>query len=164
MADIAYILKVGGPPTAMLVASASGAINDFSVPLLGVPLTVITMSAAGAMCAFAWPKAEASRAKLFAVTIASTFVGAACVSVIPQLFGRDWPRELQGPLAFLFGLLAPWVVPAVRTAVPSFVKGLGNMIIRMVGGKVAAVQDDNEFPTYVPNSPKPKTPNEDQGD
>lgn len=118
-----------------VVTATSPGLNDLTVPLLGVPLTALTMACAGAICAFAWPKTETNRLRLFGVTLASTFIGAACVSVIPHLFGQDWPKETQAPLAFLFGLIAPWVVPAMRGAIPAFVQGLSAMIIRMVGGK-----------------------------
>lgn len=136
---------------ALSAAAASNAmpgLNDLSVPLLGVPLTVITMSAAGAACAFAWPQGESSRAKLFGVFAASTFVGASCVSVIPHLFGLAWPRELQGALALLFGMLAPWAVPAARSALPLFFRGVANTIVR----SVQPAQQQYEPEEYIPRN------------
>lgn len=149
----AIIAKYLFASTVLVASSAVPGINQVSVPFLGVPLTAITMAAAGSACAFAWPQGETSRAKLFGVAIASTFVGAACVSIIPQLFGREWPRELQPPLAFVFGLMAPWVVPAFKGAIPAFFKGLSAMLVRMVAGKV---ESDN----YTPQQYKPRKPDE----
>jgi len=126
-----------------LVASmASASINNITVPFLGVPLTAFTMAAIGSACAFAWSQATASRGQLFFVHIASTIVGATSVRVIPHLFHLDWPLELQPPLAFLFGLMAPWVVPAFRKAVPSFFKGTSDMLVKMVGQKVDRTGND----------------------
>lgn len=139
--DIASMAKSAIFSAAVVAVSGVQRINELSIPLLGVPLTAVTMAAAGAICAFAWPRAETSRPRLFAIALASTLVGAACVTVIPTWLHTEWPKELQAPLAFLFGLLSPWVVPAVRTAIPSFVKGLGNLIYKTVSGKVEAISD-----------------------
>lgn len=166
MADMLGILKVTAVSLTMVAATVGGGFNGISVPLIGVPLTAVTMAAAGAMCAFAWPRAETSRSRLFGVTLASTFVGASCVGVIPHLFGAAWPKELQAPLAFLFGLLAPWVVPAFRGAIPALFKGLSEMIIRMVGGKLPlanrpeAEPDEYEPEVYTPKKPTKQAPNE----
>lgn len=118
------------------VGTALAGLNDISVPLVGVSLTSLTMAAVGSACAFAWAPTETSRGKLFFVAAASTIVGATAVRVIPHLFHQEWPTELQPPLAFLFGLLAPWVVPAFKNAIPAFFKGLSNLLIRMVGGRL----------------------------
>lgn len=129
-------------------------INDISVPLLGVPLTAIGMSALGVACAFAWSKRPVSRSELFFVSFASTLVGAVMVSVIPYLVGLwngnadyAWPKELQPPLALLFGLLTPWIVPAFKRAIPAFFTGLADTIVRAAGRKV---ERDSEPPVYIP--------------
>ncbi len=141
--DLAVLAKVGTLSLTVVAASVFGGINSITVPLIGVPLTAVTMAAAGAMCAFAWPRAESNRSRLFGVTLASTFVAAASVSVIPHAFHMEWPSNLQAPLAFIFGLLAPWVVPAVRVLIPSFFQGLANLLLRMVGAKVGGPQDES---------------------
>ena len=154
---------------AIASASTFPGFNSVSVPFIGVPLTALTMAAAGAVCSFAWSTGTNSRARLFVVATASTFVGAACVSVIPHLFGKTWPAELHGPLAFVFGLLAQWVVPATRGAIPTFFKGLAVMLVRMVGGKIDSAggdrynnyggegYDGEESDGYEPKVYKPRT-------
>lgn len=120
----------------LITASATPGINEISVPLVGVPLTAITMAAAGAACSFAWPQPrKITRGRLFFIAIVSTMAGASAVSVIPEMLGKEWPRELQPPLAFFFGLIAPWALPAIKTVIPSFFRGVGSVLVRMVTGK-----------------------------
>lgn len=119
-------------------------INDISIPLVGVPLTAITMSAAGAACSFAWPQNQRkiTRGRLFFIAIVSTVAGASAVSVIPEMVGHPWPKELQPPLAFFFGLIAPWALPAIKTVIPTFFRGLGAVLVRMVTGKTPPSEND----------------------
>lgn len=148
---IVAVAKVG----LVFVAAATVApsFNSLSVPLIGVPLSALAMAGVGAAFSFAWSPGHSSRGKLFFVAAASTVVGAACVSVIPHLLHLDWPVELQPPLAFLFGLLAPWVVPAMRGAIPALFKGLANLIVRMVGQKIDSTGDtDYEPREYTPHN------------
>lgn len=122
--------------TSTAMAAAAISINDISVPVIGTSLTAITMSALGVSCSYAWPTGETKRGRFFLVVIASTIAVAAGVTVIPQwLLGEQWPRDIQPPLAFFFGMLAPWVIPAMRTVIPSLFKGLATMIVRLYLGK-----------------------------
>jgi hypothetical protein len=137
------LAKLGFTSLTMMLTAASVSINDISVPVVGTSLTAITMSALGVSCSYAWPTGETKRGRFFLVVIACTFIGATAVTVIPQwLTGHQWPRELQPPLAFLFGLLAPWVVPALRTVIPALFKGVAAMIVRIYVGKI----DDRNYP------------------
>lgn len=136
---LSKLMLIGGSVGTVTAVTVTHGFNDISVPLLGVPITAITMAGAGAAFAFAWTQAESTRAKMFGVWCASTFVGAACVSVLPHLFHEDWPKELQPPLALLFGMLAPWAVPAARAALPALFTGLANTIVRTASAKADAV-------------------------
>ncbi len=136
---IAKELFVG---TAVVASAAMPTINDVTVPLLGVPVAAFMMALLGASFSFAWSSVETSRGKLIFVVLASAFVGATAVGVIPHLVGLyynnpnyNWPRELQPPLAFLFGLVSPWIVPAFKSAAPTFLNGLGNLILRLFGAR-----------------------------
>jgi len=109
--------------------------NGVTVPLTGVPLTAVIMAGAGAVCAFAWPREATTRVMLFSTVAASTLVGSTAASIVPQLFGMEWPEPLQAPLAFMLGLITPWVIPPLQNAIPSIVAGLKSALIRLAGGK-----------------------------
>jgi hypothetical protein len=128
-----------------VISVATPGINDISIPLVGVPLTAITMSAAGAACSFAWPHShKTTRGKLFLIALASTIAGASAASVFPEIFGRHWPKELQAPLAFFFGMLAPWVIPAIRSILPTFFRALAAVLVRMFAGKIEPPRGDDD--------------------
>ena len=110
--------------------------NGMSVPLFGVPVSALVMAGAGAICAFAWPRDQTTRVNMYLTIIASAFTGAVCVSVIPALLHESWPEPLQPPLAFIFGLIIPWVMPAIRDGLPSLMSGLKSALIRLAGGKI----------------------------
>lgn len=120
-------------------------INQISVPLLGAPLTAVTMAAAGVACSFAWPQSkESTRGRLFFIALASTIAGASAVSVVPQWLGMAWPRELQPPLAFFFGMVAPRVIPATFPLIPTFFKALSNTLVRMMASKVGGTKNGDD--------------------
>lgn len=119
----------------MVGAGSTYDFNGVTLPLIGVPLTAVVMAGAGAVCAFAWPREATTRATLFSTVAASTLIGSACASIAPQLLDMQWPATLQAPLAFMLGLITPWVIPPLQSAIPSIVSGLRSAIVRMMGGK-----------------------------
>jgi hypothetical protein len=123
-----------GSVTAAVIAPP---VNFVSQAFGGIPLTALFMACAGALCSIAWAQGEISRGRLIATTTASTFVAAACVSVIPEALGREWPHSTQSPLALLFGLGIPWVVPALKGAIPTFFRALSEMIVRIMQDKIS---------------------------
>lgn len=114
-------MKVIG--TGGAVAAGYGVVNDISIPLLGVPLTVIGMAAAGAYLSFAYGKPERNRKKLYGLAVANTFLACVCVAVLPQAFGWEWtvPR-LEAPLAGLFAFGARWFIPAFVESIPAWIQ------------------------------------------
>ena len=155
--DSIIAVKALSSAAMLAVASSVPGINAWSVPLFGVPLTAITMAGFGAMCSFAWQHGETTRGRLFVIAAASTFVGACSVSVIPELiFGVVVPQNMQPPLAFLCGLVAPWIVPAAKGAIPAFFKGLSAMFIRMMAAKVGSNSEDSYEGDYQPRIYKPR--------
>ena len=119
--DIGVILKT---TSAASVATAVGAgINGWSIPLFGVPLTVVAMAAAGATISFAYGEPVRSRRKLFTLAAANTFVAAIAVAVIPQALGWEWvDARLQPPLAGLVAIGARWFVPQFINLVPEMLR------------------------------------------
>lgn len=121
MLDIGVILKT---TSAASVATAVGAgINGWSIPLFGVPLTVVAMAAAGATISFAYGEPVKSRKKLFTLALANTFIATIAVAVIPKAFGWDWAdARLEPPLAGLVAVGARWFVPQFISLVPEVLK------------------------------------------
>lgn len=115
------ILKVAGL-TSVAVAATTG-INGWSIPLFGVPLTVLAMAAGGATISFAYGEPVKSRKRLFTLAVANTFIAAISVAVVPEAFGWEWVNEkLEPPLAGLVAVGARWFVPQFISLVPEVLK------------------------------------------
>ena len=117
------ILKVASL-TSVAVAATPG-INGWSIPMFGVPLTVLAMAAAGATISFAYGEPVKSRRKLFTLAIANTFIAAISVAVVPEAFGWNWVSEkLEPPLAGLVAIASRWIVPNFIDLVPEVLRKL----------------------------------------
>jgi len=97
--------------------------NSVSMPLFGVPLTVLGMAAGGAFASFAYGQPEKSRLKLFGMAIANTFLGALSVALLPVWLDWTWVTPmLQPPLAGFLAFIARWVIPLVIELAPQWVR------------------------------------------
>ena len=111
------IVGMGG-----LAAASAGVLNNVSVPLLGVPLTVIGMAAAGAYLSFAYGKPEKNRKKLYGLAVANTFLACVAVAVLPKALGWEWTvPKIEAPLAGLFAFGARWFIPAFVESIPEWI-------------------------------------------
>lgn len=117
------LLKVASL-TSVAIAATTG-INGWSIPMFGVPLTVLAMAAAGATISFAYGEPVKSRKKLFTLAIANTFIAAISVAVVPEAFGWSWVSDkLEPPLAGLVAIASRWVVPNFIDLVPEVLRKL----------------------------------------
>ena len=111
--------------TGLAALASAGVINDWSVPLFGVPLTVIGMAAAGAYLSYAYGKPESSRKKLYTMAIANTFLATVCVAVLPQWLGWEWTNsKIEAPLAGLFAFGARFAVQPFIDTIPEIIRKL----------------------------------------
>lgn len=111
--------------TGLATIAGAGLINDWSVPLFGVPLTVIGMAAAGAYLSYAYGKPEPKRKKLYTMAIANTFLAAVCVAVLPSWLGWEWTNSrIEAPLAGLFAFGARFAVQPFIDTIPEIIRKL----------------------------------------
>jgi hypothetical protein len=97
--------------------------NDVTVPLLGVPLTVLGTAAGGAFASFAYGSHETSRVRLFVTAIVNTFLAALSVAVFPVWLNWEWLTPvLKPPVAGLLAFIARWVVPLVVEMAPQWIR------------------------------------------
>lgn len=97
--------------------------NDLSTPLMGVPLTVLATAAGGAFASFAYGGTEKSRARLFFLALANTYLGAVGVAVIPSFLGWQWVTPvMQPPLAGLLAFFARWSIPLFIEQAPQWIR------------------------------------------
>lgn len=90
------------------------AANMWSIPLFGVPLTVVGMSVLGASLGAAYGPPIKDRGKLFTAIASHAFLSSVLVAVIPPALGWEWVHEgLQGPMAGAASFIAPFTIPAV---------------------------------------------------
>lgn len=98
-------------------------INDLSVPFLGVPLNVVTVAAFGSIVSFAWGQPIKERKKLYMYALASTFLAATFVAVVPYMMGWEWVKpELQPPFAGLMAAGMRFMVPPFVDAIPEVIR------------------------------------------
>lgn len=100
--------------TAFAWAALAVGLNLWSVPLFGVPLTVVGMALLGAVLGGAYGKPLEKRRDL-PVTIAShAFLAAVCVAVLPKLMGLEWVTPaVEAPLAGLAAFAAKFALPII---------------------------------------------------
>lgn len=105
------------------VAATYGWLNAVSVPLFGVPLTVIAMAVAGTYLSASQGKPEKKNARFYTRHVGYLFMSVVSVSIIPNLLGWNWatPR-LEGPIAGALAFSARYWVPSVIELIPEIIK------------------------------------------
>lgn len=133
------------PLTGVGLGVTSALLNDWSLALFNVPVTVLGMAAAGSILSFAYDVdggVKMSRKRLYFLAIANAIIAAATVSLIPKWMGWDWMNHgLEGSLALLLAATA-------RFAIPAFIKLIPEIISRILKlGKYrtnASLYDSND--------------------
>lgn len=109
--------------TALLGTISLATINSASIPFLGVPLNVVTVAAFGAFVSFAWGEPVKDKKKLYMYALASAFISAAFVAVVPAMMGWEWVTpKLQAPFAVLIAAMMRFAVPAFIDAIPELIR------------------------------------------
>lgn len=97
-------------------------INEWSVQLFSVPLTVVGMAAAGTLLSFGYgPKSE-SRKKIYLEAMFVTFVSVCAVAVIPNVMDWTIKPELQAPTAGVIGALGRFAVDPLIKLIPELLR------------------------------------------
>lgn len=96
-------------------------VNNVTVPLFGVPLTVLAMAAAGAMVGSGYTDPVESRKKLYTLTLANTIFAAWFVVLIPAWQGWSILPIALPPLAGVIAAVNCILIPAAFKRLPSFV-------------------------------------------
>lgn len=101
---------------------SASALNEILTPFFGVPLTVITMAAFGALASFAYGDPVRPRKKLYLLAAANTFLASVAVAVFPEMLGWAWANPKIAPaLAALIAAGARFAVPAIVDAFPRII-------------------------------------------
>lgn len=112
------LVGVGG-----VVLTGVGAWNSISIPMAGVPLTVIGMATLGAYLSTAYGKPEPSKKKVYFLVLANIFLAVVSVAVIPKWLGWEWADpKIEGPLAGFFAFAARFWVPPLIENFPEMIK------------------------------------------
>lgn len=114
-----------------LTAASAGAvsvslideINNIIIPFIGVPVTVVTMAAAGAGVSFIHGDREPDTPKMFKQILANTFVSLLLIVIVPKMFSMHWVEPgITPPLAALVAWGSRWAIPATIKRFPDIVK------------------------------------------
>lgn len=112
----------GGVAAGAATASLFG-FDQYIVAFVGVPFTVVGMSAAGSLLSYAFGTGEASRIKLFLTATAATFIGAAAVTGLPALLHTPEIAEAARPVAgFFYALFTRWAMPVLIEVLPMMLR------------------------------------------
>ena len=107
------------PVTGISVGITSALLNNWSIALFNVPITVIGMAAAGSILSFAYEaegsKPKMTRKKMYFLAVANTVLASAAVAVLPSWLGWTWVSKggMEGSLALLVAASARFVIPAI---------------------------------------------------
>lgn len=116
------------------VASLFG-FDQYVIAFVGVPFTVVGMSAAGALMSYAFGTGETSRVKLFFTAAAATFIGAAAVTWVPALFHIWDVADPVKPVAgFFYALFTRWLMPVFIEILPMLVRRWFNIPEKVKAG------------------------------
>lgn len=95
------------------VAIAAG-INLWSMPLFGVPLTVVGMAVLGSALGAAYGKPLEKRRDLFVTVVGHAFLATVLVAVVPGMVGWEWvTKVVEAPLAGLTAFSAKFALPII---------------------------------------------------
>lgn len=109
--------------TALVGVSLVDRLNAFIVPFLGVPVTVLTMAAAGAGVSFIHGDPESNHKRMFKHIVGNTFLAVLLVAVVPKMFSMAWVEPgIAPPIAALIAWASRWGVPAMIKLMPDVVK------------------------------------------
>lgn len=117
----------------MMAATTTGAVglsaidklSAVIIPFFGVPLTVVTMAAAGAAVSFIHGDKEPDTSAVFKQAIGNAFLALLLVVVVPRMFHMSWVEPgITPPLAALVAWANRWAVPATIKMMPDIVRRL----------------------------------------
>lgn len=99
-----------------LGVSVGGLINQWSIQLFNVPLTVVGMTVAGTLLSFGYgPKIE-NRKNLYLQALFIAFLSTVTVAIVPEFMDWEWVTpKLQAPLGGMLAVLGRFTIdPAIK--------------------------------------------------
>lgn len=109
--------------TAAIVTTQHFAANDFSRPILGVPLTTIAGAVLGTYASIGYDEQVRPRGKLFVRAVATTILAAAAAGVIPRWIGWSWvERGIEGAIAALTAAIIYYTMEPVTTRLRTLIR------------------------------------------
>lgn len=119
------LIVLGSAATVSAGARVLGVWNQWTLPLLGVPLTVVMVAAFGAFLSNAYHTERLPPKKLYFYAATNTFLASISAAVVPKMMGWDWVTpQLEAPLAGMMAFAAQWWVPTVLDLIPEMLRKL----------------------------------------
>lgn len=98
----------------VMAALAAAGFNIWTVPLFGVPLTVMAIAVLGAVLGASYGEPIRSRKDLLKTVTGHAFLATVMVAVIPAALGWAWViPKLEAPLAGLLAFSFKFAIPAI---------------------------------------------------
>lgn len=108
--------------SALVAGAVAVGVGDVSVPYLGVPLQVVACALAGALFGIAYGGVIASRARMFKLVAANTFISTILVTVLPLIPFLKFLHEIpQAPLGGFIAFFSRWIIPAIIEKIPEYI-------------------------------------------
>ena len=112
------LMTMGG-----LTVLSAGFINNITVPLFGVPLTVVVIAIGGALASFAYGEPAKNRKTLYTMAAVNAFLATLLVAVLPKAMGWQWAiPKIEPAMAGLIAALLRFAVPAFISLIPDIIK------------------------------------------
>lgn len=141
------------------VSIAALPISGYVISAWGTGPASFVLGAVGAAMSYGWEKHREDTGLSLIVKVALvTMFSVALVVVVPDLFDWNLLPKSEPPLAFLIALYGRHIYPALRSALPNIVRGLGTALGTKSSGEGGSYYQppDQEFP----QDPGPAGPRE----
>lgn len=100
-----------------------GYVNQWSIPYVGVPFTVVSMAAAGALLSNTYSDRKKDKKKVAMYAVTNTILASVFVAVAPPMMDWDWVVPgLQAPFAFIAAFGAQYALPSFISMVPEIIR------------------------------------------
>ncbi len=98
-------------------------LNAVLIPFLGVPVTVVTMAAAGAGVSFIHGDREINVKRMLKQIVGNTFLAVLAVAVVPKMFSMQWLEPgIMPAAAAMLAWMFRWGIPNTIKLMPDIAK------------------------------------------
>lgn len=152
--------KTLAPPAVAVVAA------PVAVSFMGAPMSCFGYAVLGAVFSYGWGDRESSNLIALFKIGGVVFFSVAVSVFLPDFADWDIDPKSQPALSLAIAMFARWIIPALKSAIPSAAKGFANMFARALGTPRGRNDPYGNFtpPDDMSDLPPMRKPPQDQSD